>query len=242
MKSIKLTNPLNYPLAILAGGIVLFLSVRLVQLPSFLMLPVSGAIATMGASFLKSKQPEKPDFGNPILEKELESVKQQAQLLAEKAENLRTESEKLLTPSDQIELLSLVQYACNNAQELPGKIEELSRRLHGENALLSVPELQKQLAEIEVKKGNSSGIAQEKLKELAASINNNIKLAQQGEDARQAQVISLSSLIIESAGVLQQLQNKLRTSNLDNSESISELRSLSTELNSLQENVDFLFN
>jgi hypothetical protein len=39
---------------------------------------------------------------------------------------------------------------------------------------------------------------------------------------------------------LQQLQNKLRTSDLTNSEQVNELQSLSAELNSFQENVDIL--
>lgn len=241
MKSIQLTNPLRYPLAILTGGIVLFVSVKLVRLPSFIMLPISAGISLAGATYLKFKEPEIDDLDNPDLVKELESIKKEAQLVVEKADNLWAESEKLLTASHQIELLSLVQSSCESAKELPEKIEELSRRLYGKNALLSVPQLQQQLTDIEAKQQTASGIVKEKLDQLTASIKKNIELAKQGEDARQAQIISLSSLIIESAGILQQLQVKLRTSNLDNSDAINELRSLSSDLNTLQENMDLLF-
>ncbi|MGB5636179.1 MAG: hypothetical protein WBM86_25835, partial [Waterburya sp.] len=61
-----------------------------------------------------------------------------------------------------------------------------------------------------------------------------------GQDARQAQVVSLTTLVTESAGVLQQFQNRLRTSNLDNSAEIDELKALSEELRTMQDNVDLL--
>jgi hypothetical protein len=42
----KLANPLNYPLAVLAGGIVLVVGVRLANLSSVVMLPFAAVIAT----------------------------------------------------------------------------------------------------------------------------------------------------------------------------------------------------
>ena len=236
----KFANPLHYPLAVLAGGVVLVVGVRLVKLPSVLMLPVAGAIATVGAALLKSKEPETLNLDNPALERELQSVKQQAKLLAEKAETLRAESEQILTAASQLELLTAVQYTCDRAVELPAKIDSLARRLHGSDSLLSVNELQQQLVEVQAKQRTSSGVARQHLNQLSESLQRNIRLAQQGEDARQAQIISLSTLITDSAGVLQQLQNRLRSSNLEDSEQIQELRSLSEELSSFQENVDLL--
>lgn len=237
---LKLTNPLHYPLAVLAGGIVLVLGVRIVQLPSWLMLPVAGAITTGGAMVFKSKEPETIDLGNPVLEQELLAVKQQAQMLVTRAESLRAEADKMLTSSTQMELLTAVQYACDRSLELPGKINEFTRRLHGEDALLSISELQQQLREVEAKKINSSGVALQQLNQLGESLQRNINLAQQGMDARQAQIISLSTVITDSAGVLQELQNKLRTSNLNDSEELQELRNLSEEINSLQDNLNIL--
>ncbi|MBR8829057.1 MAG: hypothetical protein DSM107014_14355 [Gomphosphaeria aponina SAG 52.96 = DSM 107014] len=236
----KLTNPLHYPLAVLAGGIVLVLGVRIVQLPSWLILPVAGAITTGGALVLKSKEPETINLGNPALERELATAKQQAQMLVNRAENLRNEADKMLTSSTQMELLTAVQYACDRTLELPGKIDQFSRRLYGDDALLSVSELQQQLREVEAKKINSAGIALQQLNQLGESLARNINLAQQGMDARQAQIISLATVITDSAGVLQELQNKLRTSNLNDSEELQELRSLSDEISSLQDNLNIL--
>lgn len=235
---VKIANPLNYPLAVLAGGIVLFVGVRLIQLPSIIAIPVAGAIATAGASFLQAKQPTKIQLENPALERELQTAKQQAELLLEKSENLRSEAQKLLTSSFQVELLTAVQYACDRTLELPAKIDQLAERLHGSDSLLSVTELERQLAGVRKRQQKSSGLARQQLQQLEASLQRNINLAQQGQDARQAQVFSLVTLITESAGILQQLQNRLRTSDLNNSEQINELRGLSDELSNLQANVN----
>ena len=55
-----------------------------------------------------------------------------------------------------------------------------------------------------------------------------------------AQVVSLATLIQDTAGVLQELQNKLREADLNDSTQTLELRSLGEQLNSFQENVDLL--
>ncbi len=205
-----------------------------------IMLPAAAAIASGIAIPLSQKEANKINIDNPALAKEIQSVQQQAKLLINKAEDLRKESKQLLTSSTQLELLTAVEYTCARTQELPGKINQLSQRLQGSDSLLSPTELKKQLAEVKAKQRNSSGVAKQQLQQLATSLENNLKLAQQGQDARQAQVVSLNTLVIESAGVLQQLQNRLRTSNLNNSEEINELKELSEELKSMQESVDLL--
>ncbi|MFP3344818.1 hypothetical protein R0J87_20285, partial [Halomonas sp. SIMBA_159] len=86
----------------------------------------------------------------------------------------------------------------------------------------------------------SSGASYQQLQSLQESLQRNIRLAKQGEDARQAQVISLNTSIQNLAGVLQQLQNKLRSADLADVQQVTELQNLSEELNSLQENVDIL--
>ena len=236
----KLVNPLSYPLAVLAGGISLIIGVRLIQLPSLIMLPTAAAIATGFSLPLSQKEANKINIDNPALAREIESVQQQAKLLIGKAEDLRNEAKQMLTSSRQLELLTAVEYACDRTQELPGKINQLAQKLQGSDSLLSPGELQLQLTEVKAKQRNSYGLAKEKLQQLAASLENNLRLAQQGQDARQAQVVSLATLVIESAGVLQQLQNRLRTSNLNNSEEINQLKELSEELKSMQESVDLL--
>jgi hypothetical protein len=237
---VKIANPLYYPMAILAGAIVLVVGVRVARLPSPLMLPTAAAIAAIGAMVLKSREPERLDLGNLALERELLAVRQQAQELATKADSLYQEANRILTGSAQMELLGTVQYACDRARELPTQLDELTRRLQGSDSLLSVSDLQQQQATVQAKVRASSGIAREHLQELATQLARNIELARQGQDTRQAQIVNLSTLIQEAGGTLQALQNKLRTADLSDANQALELRSLSDELTVFQENVDLL--
>lgn len=234
----KLANPLYYPVAVLAGAIALVVGVRVAKLPSVVMLPASVAIATLGAAALKAQEPE--TLGLPTLEPELIAVRQQAALVANKSSDFMSEATRLLTSVNQLELLGNVQYACDRAKELPTKIDQLIQRIQGADSLLSVTDLQQQLNEVEAKLQKSSGAAQVQLSKLADTLRRNIQLARQGQDSRQAQVTSLSTLIQDAAGVLQELQNKLRTADLTNASETMELRSLSEELKFAQENVDLL--
>jgi hypothetical protein len=236
----KLINPLHYPIAVLAGGITLFVGVRFIQLPNLIMLPMAAGIAVAGAGYFKSREPEYLELDNPELEKELQTVRNSANSLAAKANVLRLEVTKLLIDSFQIELLAAVQLSCDRAIELPAKIDILARRLKGSNSLLSVEELQQQLTEVQQKLRSSSGIAQQHLSELEKSLKRNIQLAQEGQDTRLAQIVSLSTQIQDFAGVLQQLQTKLQISDLTDSEQIIELQALADELGSLRENVYLL--
>lgn len=236
----KLTNPLAYPLAVLAGGCFLVIAVRLVNVPSAVALPGAAAIATVGAAMLKGREPDIIELDNPKLEHELQQVRQRASQLVEQANELQAESVKLLTETHQIELLGIVQYACDHTRDLPAKLDQLARRLQGKGAILSVDELQQQLNDVQHKQRTSTGMAQQQWARLAQSVQRNIKLAQQGEDAREAQVVSLSTLIVDAAGVLQQLQNRLRSADLTNTHQTDELRELGLELNSMQENMDVL--
>jgi len=237
----KLANPLNYPLAVLAGGILLVAGARLVRLPAPILVPLAAVVTIGGATFLKSQEPKYLHLENPALMRELLAVKQQAQELADKAVDLRAEASRLLTNSSQIDLLSSVQFACDRASELPNKIEELAHRLQGADSLLSVANLQQQLDVAEARlQRTSDGAAREQLSQLIQSLERNIQLAQQGQDARQAQVLSLSRLLYDSAGVLQSMQNQLRTSDLADAEAAGALQTLSHELKLFQENVDLL--
>jgi chromosome segregation ATPase len=237
----KLANPLRYPLAVLVGGLTLVVGVRLVRLPSVVVLPGAAAIATLGATALKSRQPNTPPaLENPHLERELQKTRQQALSLTQQATALQSEAQRLLTEPHQLELLGTVQYGCDRTHELPAQVDLLAQRLQGKDSLLSIADLERQLAEAEQRRHSSSGAARQQCEALIASLQRNLKLAKQGKDAREAQVISLSILIQDMAGVLQQLQNTLRTADLGSSGAADEVRNLSQELSSMQENMKVL--
>jgi hypothetical protein len=226
----KLANPLNYPIAVLAGGVVLFVGVRSIGLPSTAVIPASVGVAVAGASYLKSRQGESLALNNPELAAQLQAIRALAATLAAKSQDLRSEATRLLTSSEQIELLAAVQINCDRTLELPSKIDNLAKRFKGDDSILSVRELQWQLAEVRQKLRSSSGIASQHLNQLETSLQRNIDLAQEGQDTRLAQILNLSTIVQNSAGVLQRLQNQLRQASLSDSEQIEELRLLSDEL------------
>ena len=233
----KLANPIYYPLAVLLGGITLVLGVRLLAIPNLIIIPTAAVITTAGATFLKSQQPD-PE---KLLEQELEAIKSQARAVALSAETLRNEANQMLTNGEfQLELLVTVQSACDRAIELPDKIAALAHRLPASNSLLSAEELEQQLQQVNNQLQSSSGATRQQLVQLANSLNRNLELARRGQDTRQAQIINLQAIIQDSAGALQQLQNKLRTADLNNSEAIQELRDLSDQLNGYQESAQLL--
>lgn len=237
----KLVNPLDYPLAVLAGAVVLVVGVRISHLPSVVMLPLATGVAAGVAMLRQSHEPQSLNLGDPELEKQVQAIQQQARSLADKTGAFRLEATRLLTNASQMELLVAVQYACDRAVELPGKIDQMIQRLqHSDPTLLSASELQRQLKEAETRLRSSSGAAQEQLQTLTDSLRRNLQLVQQGQDVRQSQIANLSMLVTDTAGVLQALQNKLRTANLTDAAQATELRSLSEDLSSVQSNVDLL--
>ncbi len=237
----KLANPLYYPIAVLAGGVILVAGVRFFGLSNVIALPASVVVATAGAAVMKSREPDAEKIAQQQIQRELEILRSSAKILAEKAQTLNEEANKLLSSgSYQLDLLVAVQEACQRAIELPIKIDELGRRIHGANSLLSIKDLQQQLQEVENKRSSSSGIARQNLEQLINSLQRNIVLATEGENARAAQITSLYTLIQDSAGVLQQIQNQLRTADLTDSEQIMELQASTDELTSLQDNFAFL--
>ncbi|NEQ99454.1 MAG: hypothetical protein F6K30_22580 [Cyanothece sp. SIO2G6] len=236
----KLANPLYYPVSVFAGAIVLVVGVRFLQLPNLVVWSGSVAVATLGAAIRKGQEPESLGLDDPALEQELASIRTQAATLSQRANDLRTEASHLLTDANQVELLSVVQYACDRAEELPNNIEQMARRMKGTDSLLSLTELQRQLRNANAQAQTSTGVAKEQWEKLVSTLEWNISLSQEGKDARQAQVVSLSTLIVQSAGVLQQLQNKLRTADLSDRAQTDEVRSLSDTFNSVQENLNLL--
>jgi chromosome segregation ATPase len=236
----SLANPLYYPATVAVAAIVLVLGVRGLSLSPWLMLPAASGVAILGASLLKSRQTSEVALDNPALEQELRAARQQTQQLAEQADALRQEAGRLLTSADQLDLLATVEYACDRVGELPLKLEQLARQFQGRDSLLSVEQLQNQIQQVKRRYNGSTGIAREHLAQLASSLERNLQLARQGQDARQAQVVSVSTLVADAAGTLQQLQNRLRTANLANDAERAELRTLSEALSSTQENVDLL--
>jgi hypothetical protein len=238
----KWVNPLYSPLSVLIGCGIMILGVRFLKAPSIIVVPIALTVTTLSATVLTPKLKVKAARPTPnlALAQELADIRQQAQILALKAEEIKGEAKQTLDDSGFVGLLGTVQYACDRTSELPAKIDRLAQRLQGEDSILSVTELQRQLQDVQHKLAHSSGVAQAQLQKLAESLRKNIQLAQEGQDARQAQVANLLTLILDSAGVLQTLQNQLRTVDLADAAQATELQHLGEELREFQENLDLL--
>ncbi|MDY7024096.1 MAG: hypothetical protein SWJ54_22565, partial [Cyanobacteriota bacterium] len=209
MMTIKLANPFYYPTAILIGGVVLVTGLRVVGLSNSVILPTAAIVTVASASVLKSREPDAENIAQQQLQQEVQILKTSSQNLAIKAEELRQEANQLISQNTfNLDFLAQVQAICDRTIELPQKIENIAQRLPRQESLLSVNELERQLLEVQTKIRSSSGITRQNLEQLAASLQQNIELAKTGQDTRQAKIISLSTLIQNSAGVLQQLQNK----------------------------------
>lgn len=237
----KLTNPLQYPLAILAGAVVWVGGTRAVGLPQPVALGAGAIVAVAGAIFRKQQEPENFGLDDPALERELQTVREQAAVLATRAGELQATATAQLGAAGQVRLLAAVQFACDRARELPDKLAILGRQLQGQDSLLSRQELQLQLEAAKGKLKRVEGtVARDRLEELVASLENNIRLAARGRDTRQAQAISLAKLVADSTAVLQELQNQLRSANLDNEATVKSLQGLADKLGDMQENVALL--
>ena len=116
----KIANPLYYPIAVLAGGVVLVAGVRFIGLPNFVALPAAAIVATGGAAALKSREPDAQKIAQQQIENELQTLQTSAKNLADKAESLLQEANQLLSRgSFSMDLLVAVQGACQRAIELP---------------------------------------------------------------------------------------------------------------------------
>ncbi|WAL59208.1 hypothetical protein [Thermocoleostomius sinensis] len=239
----KLANPLRSPLSIVVAGVALIAGVRLARIPIAVMIPVSAAMATAGATLRRSQEPKSLNLNDPALEAELLMVHRQAQVLADGASHLRKEAHHVLTESAVADVLVTIQRVCDRAMELPAKIDQLAQRMQGNSVPLSIAEIQAQLAELETNQQTGSDGEAARLGKIAENLQRALQLTQEGQDARHVQVASLSALILEFLGVLQETQTKLRSNKVSTGSAESqvlELRSLTEELDVFQENVDRL--
>ncbi len=240
---VKIANPLHYPIAVLIGGIVLVVGVRLLRVPNLIILPTSLAITVLSATGLKSQEPDPKEILKRQLTQQLEEVEQLSEELAQKTENLRQEAGKILGQNQfNLDLLIAIQEVCNFSVETPQKIKKISQNFSKDESLLSIEKLNHQLLEVKNKISSSSGVSRQQLEQLEVSLERNLELAKTGEDTRQAQIFNLHRIVQDSAGSLQQLQNKLRTANVAKPENVQSLKVLTEEIKSQQEQLSILVN
>ncbi len=238
---VKLTNPFDYPLAILVGGIVLVAGVRFLKTPNLLILPTAAIVATATAMYCKSRKPDPEKSARREVERELTNLKASGQSLAEKAEAVRREAGQLLGhEADYLELLVRIEEACSLIADIPHRIEELERRLPRSEAVLSLAKLEADLDSARARLTNSTGIARQQAGELVESLERNLELVRTSGSVNLAKLLNLRVTIENTAGILQELQNKIRLSSRPNSERVREVEELCDRLRSAGSNLDIL--
>lgn len=232
----QLANPFSFPLAILAGVVVMTAGIRLLQLPQVLVLPVATGVALGTASLRKTQQPPSWGLSDPDLEVDLQVTAQRAQQLVKLSTNLRQEGTQTLTQVEHIDLLVALQLTCDRVQSLPMRVDQLAKRLQHQQ-LLSLTDLQQQRQQAQARAEKSTGLIREQLNRMVASLDQNIHLVEQGQDSRRAQVANFSTLLLDMAGLLQALQNQMKNTPLTVAD-LQEMQALTQELRNLADTVD----
>ncbi|TRU81664.1 MAG: hypothetical protein EWV76_20985 [Microcystis novacekii Mn_MB_F_20050700_S1] len=238
---VKLTNPFNYPLAILVGGIVLVAGVRFLKTPNLVILPTAAIVATATAMYCQSREADPEKSARREVERELTNLKASGQSLAEKAGAVRREAGQLLGhEADYLELLVRIEEACSSSAAIPHRLEELERRLPRSEAVLSLAKLEADLDSACARLTNSTGIARQQAGELVESLERNLELVRTSGSVNLAKLLNLRVTIENTAGILQELQNKIRLSSRPNSERVREVEELCDRLRSAGSNLDIL--
>ena len=235
-----LVNPLHYPTAIFSAALVLVLGVRVWGLPRWLMVPVAVVMALGGSWLLREAQ--QPLFADPALTREIQQLRQQVNSLVQAAQKVQAEAARLLVDDPDLDLLVAVQEVCQQVQSLPQAVDQRVQCLYQTDydAVLSVADLEKQLAQVRRPKRRVGSLAGAQLDRLEATLVRNIELAQRGQDTRLAQIAALVTLVQDTAGVLQQLQNQLRTFDIRNQQQLQQVRSLSETLQDFERQMTIL--
>jgi len=239
---VPLVNPLHYPTAIFSAALVLVLGVRVWGLPRWLMVPVAVVMALGGSWLLHWREAQQPLFADPALTREIQQLRQQVNSLVQAAQKVQAEAARLLVDDPDLDLLVAVQEVCQQVQSLPQAVDQRVQRLYQTDydAVLSVADLEKQLAQVRRQKRRVGSLAGAQLDRLEATLVRNIELAQRGQDTRLAQIAALVTLVQGTAGVLQQLQNQLRTFDIRNQQQLQQVRSLSETLQDCERQMTIL--
>lgn len=235
----RLVNPLNYPLAILAGAGTLLGGVLVFHWEALPMTAAGLVVSGVAASLIQQLR-ERPARSSPAqiaLEPDLQDVLTQAEGLAIRAQGLHEEASQRLSSPEQLELLGAILYACDRAEELPGQLRPVLESMQTGETVFSAKELQAQLREAEARVSKSRGASRESAQKLVSRLRQNLAMVEQGATVREARISELATAVAEAAGVLLSLQTRLREGNLKGSEEAQELKRLTEDFQLVQKSV-----
>jgi hypothetical protein len=206
-------NPLDDPLAVAVGGLLLVLLVRLGQLPLALGLLV-GVGATLGLVALRARHRPRSRFErlhDQRLEAGIDTALARAQELALQAASLRQEAMVRFTDSAHLEALGTVQLCCDRLAALPDRLRERRPLLDsGGGVLLPAENLAGRLArEEQALRQETEGPLLQERRRLVEQLRRNVEAARLGMDEREARLLALATRLEAIDGGLYHLRRQI---------------------------------
>jgi hypothetical protein len=206
-------NPLDHPLAVAVGGLILVLLVRVGDLPLALGL-LAGVITTLGVAALQARQRPRSRFErlhDQRLEAGIDTALARAVGLAQQALSLRQEALLRFTDPGQLEALGTVQLCCDRLGALPDRLRERRPLLDsGGGVLLPVENLAVRLAQEErALLQEADGPLRQERRRLVEQLHRNLEAARLGMDEREARLLALATRLEAIDGGLRQLRRQI---------------------------------
>jgi hypothetical protein len=206
-------NPLDDPLAVAVGGLLLVLLVRLAGLPLALGL-LLGVSATLGLAVLRGRHRPRSRaelLHDRRLEAGIDTALARAAGLAEQALSLRQEALLRFTDPGQLEALGTVQLCCDRLGALPERLRERRPLLDsGGGVLLPQENLAVRLAQEErALKQEAEGPLRQERRRLVEQLHRNLEAARLGMDEREARLLALATRLEAIDGGLRQLRRQI---------------------------------
>lgn len=253
----KLINPLQFPLAMASGAGVVLAGVMFGHMPATPMLAVGVFVSFVAAGVQNKLSQQVPERVQKQLKAQLketlsigsvekalptshQKVLDEALALKSRADELRAQALERLDGAHQLDLLGTLMYACDRAGELPDRLRPMLQRMASEKPVASTLELQQKVQEAEALRAGAKGKAREELERLIATRQVNLRMAEQDGEARDAQLMALSTAVEEATGVLLSLQTRLLRSNLESVEETRALKRLGEEFQGVDERLGAL--
>lgn len=207
-------DPLDEPLAVAAGGVLLVLVVKLglLGLVPGLLLGVLSALllAALGRS-LRRRPSQGQRLHDRRVEAGIDAALLRASELAAQAEALRLQAIERFTAAAQLEGLGLVQLCCERLAALPERLENRRSLLQsGGGVLLSTNDLSLRLRrEEQALEREAEGPLRQERRGLVEQLRRNLSAAHQGMDEREARLLALATRQEALEGGLQQLRRQI---------------------------------
>lgn len=204
-------NPLDHPLAVAAGGLLLVLLARFTPLGLPLALPLAALVA-VGLAALRIRQNRRAErLRERRVGESIDGALQRAAQLAVQAELVSRETMARFQDPGHLESLGMVQLCCERLRGIPERIVERRPLLEsGGGILLSVDDLQVRLecARDELRRESSATLKRERQR-LVDQLQRNLDAASSGMDAREARLLALWTRLEQIDGGLRHLQQQV---------------------------------